>query len=299
MVVIGGQSGLEQDALDMMRARFARATHRFDSSWPTSSASRSAASGVYLQSRGVACVGVTARIDLSAARRCCSCSSIGHYDSPFVRRVGVSLNLLAIPFERQLLSVFSNAEEVRAFNPLVRVPALVLDDGECLIDSAAILDHLDERVGPARALLPAGGKARRDALQKIALAVGVGDKAIAITYERRKPAARIDEAWIARCRGQQEGALAELDRRIAGHHEPDETPLMQPEITIATMLGYLRLRQPETLPAGRYPALEALSARAEAHPAFKACLPTLEEIGGSPHDAQAALLRLQGDAQSR
>ena len=74
---------------------------------------------------------------------------------------------------------------------------------------------------------------------------------------------------------------------------------MQPEITVAAMLGYLRLRQPETLPAGRYPALEALSAWAEAHPAFKACLPTPKEIGGEPQDAQAALLRLQGHAQSR
>jgi glutathione S-transferase len=223
---------------------------------------------------------------------------IGHYDSPFVRRVGVSLNVLDIAFERQLLSVFSNAEAMRAFNPLVRVPALVLGDGECLIDSAAILDHLDERVGPEHALLPAGGKARRDALQRMALATGVGDKAIAITYERRKPAAKIDEAWIARCRGQQEGALAELERRFAGG-KPDAGRLMQPEITVAAMLGYLRLRQPETLPAGRYPALEALSAWAEAHPAFKACLPTPKEIGGEPQDAQAALLRLQGHAQSR
>jgi hypothetical protein len=55
-----------------------------------------------------------------------------------VRRVGVSLTVLGISFEHQLLSVFSNAEAMRAFNPLVRVPALVLDDGECLIDSAAI-----------------------------------------------------------------------------------------------------------------------------------------------------------------
>jgi glutathione S-transferase len=223
---------------------------------------------------------------------------IGHYDSPFVRRVGVSLHVLGIPFERQLLSVFSNAEEMRAFNPLVRVPALVLDDGECLIDSAAILDHLDETAGPERALLPAGGKARRDALQKIALATGVGDKAIAITYERRKPAAKIDETWIARCRGQQEAALAELARRFAGG-KAGAGRLMQPEITVATMLGYVRLRQPETLPAGRYPALEVLSDWAEAHPAFKACLPTPKEIGGDPQDAQAALLRLQGHGPSR
>ena len=138
---------------------------------------------------------------------------IGHYDSPFVRRVGVSLHVLGMPFERELLSVFGDAEAMRAFNPLVRVPALVLDDGMCLIDSAAILDHLDECVGPERALLPARGKARRDALQTMALATGIGDKAIAVAYERRKPTDKIDEAWIARCRGQQEGALAELERR--------------------------------------------------------------------------------------
>ena len=70
--------------------------------------------------------------------------------------------------------------------------------------------------------------------------------------------------------------------------------MKQPEITVATALGYLRLRLPEALPSGRYPALEALSARAEAHPAFQACLPTPQEIGGPPAEAQAALLRLQG-----
>ena len=73
----------------------------------------------------------------------------------------------------------------------------------------------------------------------------------------------------------------------------------QPEITAATMLGYLRLRQPETLTSGRYPALEVLSDWAEAHAAFKACLPTPKEIGGSPQEAEAALLRLQGSGQSR
>jgi glutathione S-transferase len=218
---------------------------------------------------------------------------IGHYDSPFVRRVGISLYVLGMPFERELLSVFGDAEAMRAFNPLVRVPALVLDDGACLIDSAAILDHLDEIVGPERALLPARGKARRDALQTMALATGIGDKAIAVAYERRKPTDKIDEAWIARCLGQQEGALAELERRYAGIRL-DPGRLMQSEITVAAMLGYVRLRQPEMVPVGHFPVLEAVSARAEADPAFKVCLPSLEEIGGSPAEAKAALLRLQG-----
>jgi glutathione S-transferase len=220
-------------------------------------------------------------------------SLIGHYDSPFVRRVGISLHLLGMPFERQPLSVFSGADALRTYNPLGRVPVLVLDDGECLVDSAAILDHLDQAVGPERALLPADGKARRDALQTIALATGLNDKAIAITYEHRKAPGKIDESWIARCRGQQDSALAALEKRFAA--ETAASPrLTQSEITVATALGYLRLRQPEMLPPSRYPALEALSAQAEAHPAFKACLPSPEEIGGPPEEARAAVFRLRG-----
>ena len=222
---------------------------------------------------------------------------IGHYDSPFVRRVGISLHILGIPFERQLLSVFSNADELRAYNPVGRVPALVLEDGEVLVDSAAILDHLDEVAGPGQALMPPKGKSRRDALQRIALATGISDKAVAIVYERRNHGDAVDAGWIARCRGQQDAALAALEDRFAAD-PPGSAGLMQPEITVATALGYLRLRLPlrEALPPGRYPALQALSGRAEAHPAFQACLPTPKEIGGPKEEAQAALLRLRGGA---
>jgi glutathione S-transferase len=223
---------------------------------------------------------------------------IGHYDSPFVRRVGVSLHALGMTFERDLLSVFRDAEEMRALNPLVRVPALVLDEGECLIDSAAILDHLDEVVGSERALLPAQGKARRDALQTVALATGLGDKTVAIAYERRRPSDKIDAGWIDRCRTQQDGALAALETHYASA-APAGPRLMQPEITVACMLGYIRLRQPDSLRAGRYPRLEALSVRAEADCAFIACRPSLAEIGGAPAEASRALLRLLGDQQSR
>ena len=223
---------------------------------------------------------------------------IGHYDSPFVRRVGVSLAVLGIPFERDLLSVFSDADQMRALNPLVRVPALVLDDGETLIDSTAILDHLDEVVGPERALLPARGKGRRDALKILALATGLGEKTVAIVYERRKAPDKVDESWIARCRSQQEGALAALETCCASGALTGPR-LLQPEITVACMLGYVRLREPATLPAGRHPALQALSARAETHPAFVACRPSPQEIGGTTAEASLALLRLLGDQQSR
>jgi glutathione S-transferase len=222
-------------------------------------------------------------------------SLIGQYDSPFVRRVAVSLTVLEIPFERQSLSVFQDAAALSGLNPLGRVPALLIEEGECLIDSAAILDYLDERVGHGRALLPAAGAARRDALKTIALATGACDKTVATLYERRRPASKIEQDWIGRYRRQLEGALAELDRRSAAQARPVDK-LLQPVISVAVMLGFVRLYLADAAPVGRYPALDRLAAWAEAQPAFVACRPSVAELAGLPEEARAALLRLQGGA---
>lgn len=195
---------------------------------------------------------------------------VGPYDSPFVRRVGVSLRVLGFDYEHDQRSVFGDFDAMRKINPLGRIPSLVLDDGEVLIDSVAILDWLDQAVGAERALLPPAGAARRRALRLMALAVGVVDKAGAGAYERmiRPPAYRWPE-WIARCRTQAEGALAAL----AADPWPAGAPLDQVQITAACALRYVQMADPELLPAGRYPTLEALSQRCEARPEFQAIYP--------------------------
>jgi glutathione S-transferase len=210
---------------------------------------------------------------------------VGQLDSPYVRRVAVSLVVLGLPFERRLLSVFRHAEEMRRFNPLGRVPVLVLDDGATLIDSAAILDYLDDLVGPDRALLPRSGTARRDALRIMALATGCIDKAMAIAYEQRRARELIDASWITRCRGQLDSGLVALDEAI----RPSFERLMQPQVTTAAALGYVRVRVPDAVSTGRYRNLDGLAAACEALPAFRACVPTVAEIGGP--DAEAAFRR--------
>ena len=109
---------------------------------------------------------------------------IGQYDSPFVRRTAIALKLYGIPFEHRPWSTFGDADKIAPYNPLLRVPVLVLDGGEALVDSAVILDHLDETVGPERAMLARSGPARRKQLRTIALATGLGDKAVSLIYER-------------------------------------------------------------------------------------------------------------------
>src|SRR5579872_5338150 len=127
---------------------------------------------------------------------------IGQYDSPFVRRVAIALKLYGLPFEHRPWSTFGDADKIAPFNPLRRVPTLVLDDGEALIESAAILDYLDELVGPERAMIAGHGPARRHALKTIALATGLADKAVSLVYERVLRGDHQSELWVSRCRAQ-------------------------------------------------------------------------------------------------
>src|SRR4051794_9416041 len=78
---------------------------------------------------------------------------IGQFDSPFVRRVGIALRLYDLPFEHRPWSTFGDADKIAPYNPLRRVPTLVLDDGEGLIERTAILDYFDEKAGASPAMI--------------------------------------------------------------------------------------------------------------------------------------------------
>ena len=195
---------------------------------------------------------------------------VGQYDSPYVRRVAVTLGVLGFAFEHDTRSVFADFDSMRTVNPLGRIPSLILPDGTTLIDSAAILDWLDQAVGPERALLPPAEPARQQALQRIALATGTIDKVMAAAYERLiRPAAYRWPDWIARCRTQAEGGIAAL----AALSWPADAALCQTWITTACMIRYIRMADPDLLPSGRYPALDALSQRCESLPPFQATYP--------------------------
>ena len=150
------------------------------------------------------------------------------------------------------------------------VAASVASGKETLIDSAAILDWLDQSVGPARALVPAAGPDRRHALQRIALATGAIDKAGAATYERLvRPSAYRWPDWIDRCRIQATGAI----QALSAEAWPSGATLDQAQITTACMICYVRMTDPDLLPSGRYPALDALSDQCEARAEFAATRP--------------------------
>ena len=145
----------------------------------------------------------------------------------------------------------------------------MLDDGEVLIESSAILDTLDQMAGDA-ALVPRSGPLRRRILQASALAQGVGEKAAAVVYERHfHPPGHIARDWELRSLVQTAAGLAELERRIDGPWLCGDS-LSHADVMAFCVLGYLRLRLPEVLVPGRHPGLEALEARVGALPAAQA-----------------------------
>lgn len=199
---------------------------------------------------------------------------IGRYLSPFTRRVAVSLHVLGLPFERRALSAWQNLEELRRLNPVGRVPALILDDGEMIFESGAILDEIDRMVGLDRALLP-GGTARREALRITSVALGVMDKAAAARYERvMRPEEKIHQPWIDHNVGQVLSGLAWLDDHFAGTPLP---PVMsQPVISTVIAYDFLAFAMTEMVDLKPFTNLRALSKACADLPAFAETRPEID-----------------------
>jgi glutathione S-transferase len=195
---------------------------------------------------------------------------IGQYDSGFVRRVAVALSLYDIPFEHWPWSVFGDVDRLKAYNPLVRVPTLVLDNGDVLVDSHAIIDYLDHVAGPARALLPQAEPLRHQALKIVTLATGILDKGVSRFYEQYLHA-KVSDNLMARLEMQIKGALNSLEHDRASRRTTywfGET-MTHADIAVTCMMRHMGDAQADIFKGNPYPALAKHAAHMEAMPLFK------------------------------
>ena len=198
---------------------------------------------------------------------------IGVNRSPYTRRVAITLKTYGLPYEQRDLSSFGNRAAVRAANPLGRIPALVLDDGEVLVDSGAIIDHLDEAYGRDRALTPASGADRRAVLKVAALMMGACDKGLHAAHERNHhPAEKVHQPWIDDCMAQTKSALAAVEAMV----DPAEPYLLLGRLTQADVTAFIAERLARGLGVDtetQMPRLRALAKRLAAKPAFRSTEP--------------------------
>lgn len=192
---------------------------------------------------------------------------VGLFDSPYVRRVAVSMRLQGFAFEHVALSVFRHIDEMHKINPLVKVPMLILDSGEKLIESNFILDYLDGEVAADKRLMPASGPARRLIQQHCAIALVAAEKTVQIAYETKyRPAEFTYASWAERCHTQLHDAFALLEAQpvspvLSG------APITQADVTTAVAARFAAYID-SGFDLNRYPRVQQLSAYCEALPAF-------------------------------
>ena len=192
-------------------------------------------------------------------------------DSPYVRRVAISLQLLGVPFVHRPLSVFRSYDEFLTINPVVKVPTLICDDGTVLMDSTLILDYAAALSPGLRLLVPAELQARRHALRVIGLALAACEKSVSLVYELQlRPAERQHAPWIERLTQQLRAAYRELEREVSTSPLASaEATIGQAAISVAVAWQFTQQLVSALVPPADHPALSDHSAGVETLPAFR------------------------------
>ena len=194
---------------------------------------------------------------------------IGQYDSPFVRRVGIALRLYGMEFEHRPWSVFGDAEAIRALNPLMRVPTLVLDEGFVLTDSHMILDYLDHMANKKLVMFPRHEPARHEALKVATLGTGLAEKAVSLFYEKTLHEVT-SPVWAARCATQIGSVLATLEADRMTRDGPwwFGEKISHADIAVACAWRFVAEVHGGVVDLAPYPALAVHAATCEAMPVF-------------------------------
>ena len=212
---------------------------------------------------------------------------VGWNRSAYTRRVAISMHVYGIEFDQRAQTAWDHFDDVKEFNPIVKIPALVSENGEVIVESAAILDYLDCRLGPERALMPPPSALRDRVRQIVALATAIIDKGRELRYEvHLHPAELRYQPWVERWSGQLSSAIEALDGMI-GEPFAAGGKLTQADITTGVMVDMYRNSHPQLLPPGQYPRLDALAARCHAMPEFQRA--GLEDVSGAPSKAEPHL----------
>jgi glutathione S-transferase len=193
---------------------------------------------------------------------------IGMLDSPYVRRVAISLDLLGVRFEHEAVSVFSHFVRFQNINPVVKAPTLVCDDGTVLMDSSLILQYVEATHGAS--LWATDRVDLQHELRAAGLALAACEKSVQIVYERNlRPAEAQFEPWMDRVAGQLSAAYLALEEELARRPAAFAGPLHQAALTAAVAWQFTQSMLAHVVPAAQHPGLVALSTRLEATAAFR------------------------------
>jgi len=197
--------------------------------------------------------------------------------SPYARKVRIALAEKGIPFELMTEVPWDSTTATPKYNPLEKLPVLILEDGGSVYESRFILEYL-EVAYPTPPMLPDTPMQALAARHVEVLCDGICDACVLLFWERHRPEDQQSKEWQARQQRKVDGGLRAV-AEIAGDREfvvGDRFGLA--DIVTGTMVKYLDVRFAELPWRERHPNLAALSDRLEKRPSFAGSVPVAQMI---------------------
>ena len=196
--------------------------------------------------------------------------------SPYARKVRIALAEKGIAFELLTEVPWNDTTSTPKFNPLEKLPVLILEDGSSVYESNYILQYLELKY-PTPPMLPADVDGILAARKLEVLCDGVCDALVLTFFERMRGDGASPE-WTARQRRKIDGGVKEMARLVGEGDWAVGDRFSLGDIAAGTLVGYMTVRFPELPWRTQYPNLAALSDRLEQRPSFKNSVPCAQKI---------------------
>lgn len=193
---------------------------------------------------------------------------IGTVTSPYTRKVRVALAEKRMECEFITDSPNTPDSMIARYNPLGKIPVLVLDDENTIFDSRVIVEYLDNAT-PGNRLIPEEKRPRIQVRRWEALADGCTDAAIALVNEKKKLAAQQSPEWITRQQGKLDRSLQAMADDLAAKSWCAGDFFTLADIAVGCCLGWLELRLPDLPWRRNYPNLGRLADKLAQRQSFR------------------------------
>jgi glutathione S-transferase len=197
---------------------------------------------------------------------------IASYTSPYARKVRIALAEKKIEYDFVEESPWAAQTTVPTYNPLGKVPVLVLDDGTTLFDSRVIVEYLDT-VSPVSRLIPEPNRQRIVVKRWEALADGICDAAVAVVLERKRSSRQQNKDWLDRQLRKIDLGLKELGNELGEKVWCNGEAYSLADIATGCALAYLDLRHAAIDWRTAYPNLVKLAEKLAKRPSFAETVP--------------------------
>jgi glutathione S-transferase len=193
---------------------------------------------------------------------------IGSLTSPYVRKVRVVLSEKKVEVDHEIENVWSADTKIANFNPLGKVPCLILDEGEAIYDSRVIAEYADA-LSPVSKLIPSDNRERATVKTWEALADGIMDAGILARLEKTlRPAEQQSQTWFDRQMGKVQNSLRQMSERLGGNAWCHGNQMTLADIATGCAIGYLLFRFPDIQWQAQYPNLDRLYQKLVQRPSF-------------------------------